>query len=43
MINVLPWRFDADHGQRETLTKVVRDPLTILRRGATSRSSRKRV
>ena len=33
MINVLPWRFDADHGQRETLIKAVKDPLSILRRG----------
>lgn len=33
MINVLPWRFDADHGQRETLAKAVKDPLTILQRG----------
>jgi hypothetical protein len=33
MINVLPWRFDDDHGQRETLTRVVKDPLTILRPG----------
>jgi hypothetical protein len=33
MINVLPWRLDSDHGQRESLARRGVDPTTILKRG----------
>jgi hypothetical protein len=33
MINVLPWRLESDHGQRESLVRRGVDPTTILREG----------
>ncbi len=33
VINVLPWRLDSDHGQRETLIRRGVDPGTILQKG----------
>src|SRR5438552_11868925 len=33
MINILPWRLDSDHGQRETLARRGVDPQTILQKG----------
>jgi predicted AlkP superfamily pyrophosphatase or phosphodiesterase len=33
MINVLPWRLDSDHGQRESLARRGVEPTTILQRG----------
>jgi len=34
MINILPWRLESDHGQRETLARRGIDPETVLRKGA---------
>jgi len=33
MINILPWRLESDHGQRESLVRRGVDPTTILREG----------
>src|SRR5437762_8093110 len=33
MINILPWRLDSDHGQRETLARRGVDPNAILQKG----------
>jgi hypothetical protein len=33
VINVLPWRLDSDHGQRESLVRRGVDPSTILQKG----------
>src|SRR5258707_11054258 len=33
VINVLPWRLDSDHGQRENLIRRGVDPRTILQKG----------
>jgi hypothetical protein len=42
VINILPWRFDEDHGKRETLVAAGVNPETILPRGTFCRELREK-